>query len=57
MPTFKNMKAARYRLYPASLLLLFAFVVHTASAQQPGLVKATFIYDEAPFPECHASTI
>lgn len=26
-------------------------------ADQPGLVRAEFLYDEAPFPECHASTI
>jgi len=25
--------------------------------EQPGVVKAEFVYDEAPFPECHASTI
>jgi predicted neuraminidase len=24
---------------------------------QPGYIKGEFIYDEAPFPECHASTI
>src|SRR3954468_21584520 len=24
---------------------------------QPGLVKSEFIYETAPFPECHASTI
>jgi predicted neuraminidase len=28
-----------------------------ADAAQPGLLGAEFIYTEAPFPECHASTI
>lgn len=26
-------------------------------AEQPGIVSTEFIYDEAPFPSCHASTI
>ena len=26
-------------------------------AEQPGMVKAEFVYDEAPFPQCHASTV
>lgn len=29
----------------------------TANAQQTGLVKAEFIFEEAPFQQCHASTI
>src|SRR6188768_3628181 len=43
--------------------LLAAIAVVTSSAQpadltnQPGFVKAEFIYDTAPFPSCHASTI
>lgn len=28
-----------------------------ASADQPGLISSGFIYEEAPFPSCHASTI
>jgi predicted neuraminidase len=32
--------------------------VHSATlSAQPGYVRAAFIYEEAPFPECHASTI
>jgi predicted neuraminidase len=27
------------------------------TAAQPGLIKQEFIYEKAPFPECHASTI
>ncbi len=27
------------------------------SAQQPGIVKSEFIFERAPFPSCHASTI
>src|SRR3712207_4051161 len=27
------------------------------TAPQPGLVRQEFIYDKAPFPECHASTL
>lgn len=29
----------------------------TARADQPGIVHREFIYDKAPYPECHASTI
>jgi predicted neuraminidase len=35
------------------LLLLGA----TASAEEPAVVKSEFIYESAPFPQCHASTI
>ena len=28
-----------------------------SSTMHPGLVQRGFIYEEAPFPECHASTI
>ena len=27
------------------------------SAAQPGLLTAEFVFDTAPFPQCHASTI
>jgi predicted neuraminidase len=38
----------------------FAFAMLSLAgfaADQPGLVKSEFIYERAPFPECHASTI
>lgn len=45
---------------PAGLSLLsaalFTWLPAPASAQ-PGLVKSEFIYEAAPFPSCHASTI
>ncbi|MFB3132825.1 MAG: hypothetical protein ACE10K_09935, partial [Rhodothermales bacterium] len=31
--------------------------VHEANGQRSGIVNATFIFDEAPFQQCHASTI
>jgi predicted neuraminidase len=44
------------RLSFTSLVAVMAF---TAPAQSPapGVVKSEFIYETAPFPECHASTI
>jgi len=40
-------------------LLVFLIVGWTslAAINQPGLVRSEFIYESAPFPECHASTI
>ena len=35
----------------------FFGLLQQAAAQQPGFVSAAFIFDEAPFPQCHASTI
>ena len=35
----------------------FCGLIHEAAAQQPGVVKAAFIFDEAPFAQCHASTL
>ncbi len=46
-----------------AMALLASAVVGTGNAQtagltnQPGFVKAEFIYETAPFPSCHASTI
>ena len=55
---------------PLRGLALLAAVVFAATAThaadefdpnttrpQPGLLKQEFLYDEAPFPQCHASTI
>jgi predicted neuraminidase len=42
-------------LYSAVLLVIIAF--YQAAAQQPGIVKEEFIFEEAPFKECHASTV
>src|SRR5690242_13520608 len=37
----------------AMLLIIFGFPVD----ESPGILKREFIYEQAPFPECHASTI
>jgi predicted neuraminidase len=37
--------------------LTFLFAVAAGVAGQPGLLKSEFIYETAPFPSCHASTI
>ena len=48
--------ASTRRIVGIVAVLLFG-VAGNAAAQQLGLVSASFIYDDAPFPECHASTI
>lgn len=50
----------RVRTAPILLVLVAAAADASRgaeSAQQPGLVTKGFIYDTAPFPQCHASTI
>ncbi len=42
------------RIAVLAVLLQTSFL---AAAEQPGIVLREFIYNEAPFPECHASTI
>lgn len=39
------------------LFLLFIGQTGTPTAVSPAVVKSEFIYETAPFPECHASTI
>lgn len=43
----------------AASFLMLAPAIHaqTNLSAQPGLLKSEFIYETAPFPECHASTI
>ena len=38
-------------------LASLALTVAGVGAAQPGLLKSEFIYTNAPFPSCHASTI
>jgi len=47
-------------LQPGALIIAMAFscgVLSASAADQPGFVKSEFIYETAPFPSCHASTI
>lgn len=39
------------------LPLLAVFLVSTVLAADPGVLKTEFVFDTAPFPSCHASTI
>ncbi len=45
-----------FRGIRVALALVVSSLTVTA-AEQPGLVSRQFIYESAPFPECHASTI
>lgn len=50
------------KMCPAALAaFVLAYSVNTIDAadltQQPGWISAEFLYDKAPFPSCHASTI
>ena len=45
------------RISVTTLLMAFLAVATTSNAAPPGLLKAEFIYESAPFPSCHASTI
>src|SRR4029434_7806126 len=40
-----------------SMLILGSTGAAAQPNQQPGFVKSEFIYEQAPFPSCHASTI
>src|SRR5262245_48395561 len=50
-----NYLSARFSLMkiPFAILALAA----AALADDPGILKTEFIYETAPFPQCHASTI
>ena len=39
------------------ILVLFTASCASVKGQQPGLLRTEFIYETAPFPSCHASTI
>ena len=45
------------KLFVASIVAGFVTVFSLHAADQPGFVKSEFIYETAPFPSCHASTI
>ena len=52
------MNQKTFRLAALAILLSGLFSDNTPlAADQPGIVDVEFIYDDAPFPECHASTI
>jgi predicted neuraminidase len=58
MSTFPKPQSRMKDLCKFSILLaLSAMAAPVFAAPQPGLVKSGFIYETAPFPECHASTI
>lgn len=55
-------RAARLKAHRIAIVIVAASCPQAAHAQaddkpQPGLVKQEYIYTEAPFPSCHASTI
>jgi hypothetical protein len=50
------MFAAR-SLFLAVVAALFAIAASAAAETPAGVVRTEFLYDKAPFPECHASTI
>lgn len=53
------MKIWKLSFLPSSVVLLSIFIGVTCNAAEsrPGVVKSEFIYETAPFPSCHASTI
>lgn len=56
-PTFP-MNARRYRSLPGCSLFLLLAVVATVRGDPASAVRASeFVYEQAPFPQCHASTI
>lgn len=51
------MTAPRLSVVLLGLTLLTAAVSAEPPAGQPGVVSAEFVYEKAPFPQCHASTL
>lgn len=45
------------RIIPLALLAVHLMLTSGFAAPQPGLLKSEFIFESAPFPQCHASTI
>ncbi len=48
-----------FRIRTLAVLIVLSLLVPATQAedQQPGIISEEFIYDNAPFPQCHASTI
>ena len=49
--------AAAFILLGLSIASIRQMSAAGPAVKQPGLIKAEFIYEKAPFPQCHASTI
>ena len=45
------------RLSIVAFAAIYLFTAAAFAATQPGLLKSEFIFETAPFPQCHASTI
>jgi predicted neuraminidase len=52
---FDSCSSRRPCVFAVAVSICFTAAAHAESP--PGVVKAEFIYEKAPFPECHASTI
>ena len=50
-----NLSLYKQRVF--GVVSLLAMTASALVAGQPGLLKSEFIYETAPFPECHASTL
>jgi len=60
-PNSNGASAARFTmrltLHALNVVVSLTLVTSARAAESPGIVLREFIYDSAPFPECHASTI
>jgi predicted neuraminidase len=52
-----SLRFRRWPLYWCAAFASWSFALAAESPAQPGLLKSEFIYESAPFPSCHASTI